>query len=89
MAIRAFSGNKKHSIMHDVESFFWLLFWICIHYKEHGKCWYIEAIAYDKLIKCMGSHTFDSKDMERTGFEGWNYEDDWKLACLKFGTLCY
>ncbi|KAH8686421.1 hypothetical protein BGZ61DRAFT_355179, partial [Ilyonectria robusta] len=39
MAIGALPGNKKHSIKHDVESFFWVLFWICIHYKKHGKCW--------------------------------------------------
>lgn len=24
--------DEKHSFMHDLESFFWVLFWICIHY---------------------------------------------------------
>lgn len=24
--------DKKHSFLHDIESFFWMLFWICIHY---------------------------------------------------------
>lgn len=24
--------NDRHSFMHDLESFFWVLFWICIHY---------------------------------------------------------
>jgi len=24
--------NEKHSYIHDCESFFWVLFWICIHY---------------------------------------------------------
>lgn len=24
--------EEKHSFMHDLESFFWVLFWICIHY---------------------------------------------------------
>jgi len=24
--------NEKHSYMHDYESFFWALLWICIHY---------------------------------------------------------
>ena len=33
MAIGAFLG-EQHSFMHDLESFFWVLFWICIHY--HG-----------------------------------------------------
>lgn len=23
--------GEKHSFMHDLESFFWVLFWICIH----------------------------------------------------------
>src|SRR3954469_23664692 len=31
MAIGALSG-QQHSFMHDLESFFWVLFWICIHY---------------------------------------------------------
>ncbi|RYO80050.1 hypothetical protein DL764_009944 [Monosporascus ibericus] len=30
MAIGALLG-KQHSFMHDLESFFWVLFWICIH----------------------------------------------------------
>jgi len=24
--------DEQHSFMHDLESFFWVLFWICIHY---------------------------------------------------------
>ncbi|OAA41678.1 serine/threonine-protein kinase Sgk2 [Metarhizium rileyi] len=31
MAIWALFGDQ-HSFMHDLESFFWVLFWICIHY---------------------------------------------------------
>ncbi|KAH7108713.1 hypothetical protein B0J13DRAFT_332711 [Dactylonectria estremocensis] len=31
MAIWALLG-EQHSFMHDLESFFWVLFWICIHY---------------------------------------------------------
>ena len=31
MAIGALQG-EQHSFMHDLESFFWVLFWICIHY---------------------------------------------------------
>lgn len=31
MAIGVLQG-KQHSFMHDLESFFWVLFWICIHY---------------------------------------------------------
>ncbi|KAK1843023.1 hypothetical protein CCHR01_14328 [Colletotrichum chrysophilum] len=29
--------NEPHSFMHDLESFFWVLFWICIHYGPNGK----------------------------------------------------
>ena len=31
MAIGALLG-EPHSFMHDLESFFWVLFWICIHF---------------------------------------------------------
>jgi serine/threonine protein kinase len=31
MAIGALLG-EQHSFRHDLESFFWVLFWICIHY---------------------------------------------------------
>ena len=38
MAIGALYG-EKHSFMHDLESFFWVLFWICIHYtRPNGGC---------------------------------------------------
>ncbi|KAH7146851.1 hypothetical protein B0J13DRAFT_429645, partial [Dactylonectria estremocensis] len=30
MAIRALLG-EQHSFMHDLGSFLWVLFWICIH----------------------------------------------------------
>jgi hypothetical protein len=38
MAIDVLEG-KSHSFMHDLESFFWVLHWICLHYLEpsHGK----------------------------------------------------
>ncbi|KMU76963.1 hypothetical protein CISG_06005 [Coccidioides immitis RMSCC 3703] len=36
MAIGVLYG-EKHSFMHDLESFFWVLFWICIHYEGPGK----------------------------------------------------
>jgi hypothetical protein len=36
MAIGALRG-EQHSFMHDLESFFWVLFWICIHYNGPGK----------------------------------------------------
>ncbi|KAK3353872.1 serine/threonine-protein kinase Sgk2 [Lasiosphaeria hispida] len=36
MAIGALLG-EPHSFMHDLESFFWVLFWMCIHYNAQGK----------------------------------------------------
>ncbi|KAM0431370.1 hypothetical protein ACHAPT_005347 [Fusarium lateritium] len=35
MAVGALLGDQ-HSFMHDLESFFWVLFWICIHYHSPG-----------------------------------------------------
>ncbi|KAF2452531.1 hypothetical protein BDY21DRAFT_388543 [Lineolata rhizophorae] len=32
MAIGVLLGGEKRTFMHDLESFFWVLFWICIHY---------------------------------------------------------
>ncbi|KAG6059780.1 hypothetical protein E4U32_003815 [Claviceps aff. humidiphila group G2b] len=28
---------EKHTFLHDLESFFWVLFWICIHYGSPGE----------------------------------------------------
>jgi len=36
MAIGALLG-EEHSFMHDLESFFWVLFWICVHYDTNGR----------------------------------------------------
>ncbi|UPX14635.1 uncharacterized protein EKO05_0005112 [Ascochyta rabiei] len=32
MAIGVLFDDEQHLFMHDLESFFWVLFWICIHY---------------------------------------------------------
>ncbi|KAI1769144.1 hypothetical protein GGR53DRAFT_474645 [Hypoxylon sp. FL1150] len=36
MAIGALLG-ELHTFTHDLESFFWVLFWICIHYDRSGR----------------------------------------------------
>lgn len=36
MAIGALRGDS-HTFMHDLESFFWVIFWICLHYTGAGK----------------------------------------------------
>lgn len=37
MAIGVLLDDEKHSFMHDLESFFWVLFWICIYYDGPNK----------------------------------------------------
>ncbi|KAG6053348.1 hypothetical protein E4U32_007691 [Claviceps aff. humidiphila group G2b] len=44
MAIGVLRG-EEHSFMHDLESFFWVLFWICVHYEGPGKS--IEPTRYE------------------------------------------
>ena len=36
MAIGALYGDKYHSFMQILESFFWMLFWICVHWNGSG-----------------------------------------------------
>jgi hypothetical protein len=36
MAIGALHG-EDHNFMHDLESFFWVLFWICVHWNRPGR----------------------------------------------------
>ena len=36
MAIGALFG-EPHSFMHDLESFFWVLFWVCMHYEGRNE----------------------------------------------------
>ncbi|KAK0760926.1 hypothetical protein N5P37_005867 [Trichoderma harzianum] len=45
MAIGALRG-VQHSFMHDLESFFWVLYWICIHYDGPGQS--IGPIEFEK-----------------------------------------
>ena len=50
MAIGVLLDDEPHSFMHDLESFFWVLFWVCVHYDGPGKdigstefeCWNYE-----------------------------------------------
>jgi hypothetical protein len=44
MAIGALLGEQR-SFTHDLESFFWVLFWICIHYDGSGK--EVESTEFD------------------------------------------
>lgn len=67
MAIGALLG-EKHSFMHDLESFFWVLFWICIHYDAQGRSigptrlddWNIDDD--DKLVASKKGEIADEED---------------------------
>ncbi|KAK2922783.1 Argonaute linker 2 domain [Fusarium oxysporum f. sp. vasinfectum] len=67
MAIGALLG-EQHSVMHDLESFFWVLFWICIHYNgadearivlEFDKWNYVDMGELANLKKGQVSHEGD------------------------------
>ncbi|KAL3587902.1 hypothetical protein FPOAC2_13801 [Fusarium poae] len=67
MAIGALLG-EQHSFMHDIESFFWVLFWICIHYngadetrvvQEFDKWNYVDTGELANLKKGQVSHEGD------------------------------
>ncbi|OBS20584.1 hypothetical protein FPOA_06941 [Fusarium poae] len=67
MAIGALLG-EQHSFMHDLESFFWVLFWICIHYngadetrvvQEFDKWNYVDTGELANLKKGQVSHEGD------------------------------
>lgn len=51
MAIGALLG-EQHSFMHDLESFFWVLFWICIHCDGPGGG---KVVARYDQWNCMGT----------------------------------
>ncbi|KAH6628305.1 hypothetical protein F5144DRAFT_303988 [Chaetomium tenue] len=51
MAIGALLG-EQHSFMHDLESFFWVLFWICVHCDGPG-----EGTVVDEFDKWNFAHT--------------------------------
>ncbi|KAL7800297.1 serine/threonine-protein kinase Sgk2 [Trichoderma ceciliae] len=67
MAIGALLG-EQHSFMHDLESFFWVLFWICIHYNGPGrdigptklKSWNYED---DRNLACLKLGTVGDESM--------------------------
>ncbi|KAE9568915.1 hypothetical protein CGCF415_v014078 [Colletotrichum fructicola] len=74
MAIGALLG-EQHSFMHDLESFFWVLFWICIHYDADGKdvgptefdSWNYESD--NKLVRLKKGEIIDEEDFLRNAGE--------------------
>ncbi|KAF1360117.1 hypothetical protein EJ07DRAFT_116658 [Lizonia empirigonia] len=75
MAIGVLLDDEQHSFMHDLESFFWVLFWICIHYDGPGKdigstefeCWNYESDK--KLAGSKKSVVDDERDFLKTAEE--------------------
>nr|ODN88250.1 hypothetical protein L203_02859 [Cryptococcus depauperatus CBS 7841] len=78
MAIGVLWGHE-HSFMHDLESFFWVLFWICVHYDGPGEPisseydrWNYEddsMLANLKIVTiCDGSMFLDTTDKSFTSF---------------------
>ncbi|PVH98640.1 hypothetical protein DM02DRAFT_681826 [Periconia macrospinosa] len=75
MAIGVLLDDEKHSFMHDLESFFWVLFWICIHYDGPGndigateyECWNYENDR--KLAKLKSGTIGDERDFITTAKE--------------------
>ncbi|KAH8690351.1 hypothetical protein GQ44DRAFT_833064 [Phaeosphaeriaceae sp. PMI808] len=72
MAIGVLLDDEQHSYMHDLKSFFWVLFWICIHYDGPGKdagptefeCWNYESS--QKLAELKKGLISDERDFLKT-----------------------
>jgi hypothetical protein len=72
MAIGVLLDDEQHSFMHDLESFFWVLFWVCVHYDGPGKdigstefeCWNYESSG--KLAELKKGLISDERDFLKT-----------------------
>ena len=72
MAIGVLYDDEEHSFMHDLESFFWVLFWICIHHNgpneervvpQYDEWNYMDTV---KLAKTKKGEVDDEADFVRT-----------------------
>ena len=64
MAIGALFG-EQHSFMHDLESFFWVLFWICIHYDGQDEKGEMKRRIVPKYEKWNYAGTEELADLKR------------------------
>ncbi|KAJ8063416.1 hypothetical protein OCU04_008636 [Sclerotinia nivalis] len=76
MAIGILMGHP-HSFMHDLESFFWVLFWICIHYDGPDK--EVDSI----VLEYWNHRTDDSLAIYKAGIIS-NEQDFLRCAKLYF-----
>ncbi|KAF6825529.1 serine threonine-protein kinase sgk2 [Colletotrichum plurivorum] len=70
MAFMAFGAllGEQYSFMHDLESFFWVLFWICIHYNEDVGPTEFDSWNYEsdsKLVRSKKGEVTDEEDFLR------------------------
>ncbi|QLI74381.1 uncharacterized protein G6M90_00g113480 [Metarhizium brunneum] len=87
MAIGALLG-QYHSFMHDLESFFWVLFWICIHYNGPGED--IGATEFEKwnyvdmreLAKLKKGEVSDERDFLKTAEENFTSHYRCLIPCI-------
>ena len=63
MAIGALR-SESHSFMHDLESFFWVLFWVCIHCQRQGKEDEVQRRIYRKYDKWNSAGTEELADLK-------------------------
>ncbi|KPM39101.1 hypothetical protein AK830_g7452 [Neonectria ditissima] len=80
MAIGALLG-EQHSFMHDLESFFWVLFWICIHY--NGPKEYRVVPRFDKW------NYADTEDLAGLKMVVVSGEDIYRKTAMEFFTDYY
>ncbi|KAK4131339.1 hypothetical protein BT67DRAFT_458094 [Trichocladium antarcticum] len=87
MAIGALLG-EQHSFMHDLESFFWVLFWICIHYdrpaanSSRSRSKDLAADSDEKAVSSPASRIVPE-------FDQWNYISMELLAKEKKGQVSH
>lgn len=64
MAIGALRG-EDHSFMHDLESFFWVLFWICMHYEGRNEKGVSKRRVVPQYEKWNSASTKELADLKR------------------------
>ncbi|KAH7007912.1 uncharacterized protein B0I36DRAFT_370622 [Microdochium trichocladiopsis] len=86
MAIGALLG-EQHSFMHDLESFFWVLFWICIHYDPDAN----NSRSRSKDLAADPDENAISSPLSRVvpEFDQWNYISMQLLAKEKKGQVSH
>lgn len=80
MAIGSLRG-EGHSFMHDLEAFFWVIFWICIHYEGPG----VERVV-DRFDRWNFADTEELADLKKGAVSD---EADFVLSAKEYFTDYY